>query len=75
MKYKVLHSFTDLQDNAFHYETGMSYPRNGYKPSKGRIEELSGNNNRHGLPLIIAVEVTTDDTKQFTRGNYRRFNS
>lgn len=81
MKYTVLHHFTDLQDDNFHYVDGATYPRKGYQPTEDRIKELSGSNNKQGVPLIKAVkEKAADDGKdnhcrRFTRTNSRRTDS
>ena len=78
MRYEVLHHFTDLKDDNFHYEGGDIYPRIGYTPSEDRIRELSGNDNRQHIPLIKAIkEKAADDGKvnhsrRFTKGNNRR---
>lgn len=50
---KVVHHFTDLQDDNHAYFPGDKYPRSGYEPTKARIEQLSGSRNRQGKPLII----------------------
>ena len=54
--YKVIKTFTDLQDGNYKYITGDTYPRNGLKVSKKRIEELSTTKNRRGIILIEEVE-------------------
>lgn len=55
MKYRVIESFTDLQDNGFAYNRGDEYPRNGVKPSEERVKELSTSANRRGVALIEEV--------------------
>ncbi|ABC61277.1 hypothetical protein [Geobacillus phage GBSV1] len=55
-KYVVIKVFKDLQDRQHIYRVGDTYPRKGYKPSKKRIEELLGNENRIGEPLIAEVD-------------------
>jgi len=51
--YKVIAAFEDLQDGGYHYNEGDNYPRKGgAKPSKERIAELSGSDNKRGIPLI-----------------------
>ena len=52
--YKVLKTFTDLQDGRHEYKVGSAYPRPELKPTAKRIQELSGNSNRQGVPLIEA---------------------
>ena len=63
--YKVLTHFHDLQDAEkktkdgpiYHeYNEGDIYPRDGYKPSQERIEELSGVDNNFRAPIIASDE-------------------
>lgn len=58
MKYKVLEYFTDLKDKGHAYEAGDTYPRGGYEPTPGRIEELSTNKNVRKRPLIEAITAS-----------------
>lgn len=58
--YKVIHYFTDLQDNRHPYNVGDVYPRSGVETTDERITELSGSNNKQGKPLIEKVEEKTD---------------
>lgn len=51
---KVVYKFADLIDGNYIYEVGDKYPRNGYKPTKERVEELKGSDNKIGKPLIVA---------------------
>lgn len=53
MKYRVTRYFEDALDGNYPYSAGDSYPRAGLKPTKKRIEELSGENNAMGTPLIV----------------------
>lgn len=53
--YKVIKLFHDLQDKNHLYKVGDEYPRAGLKPSKKRIEELAGKDNKQGQPLIEEV--------------------
>ena len=53
--YKAVEYFTDLQDNNYAYREGDTYPREGYTPTKGRIEELASNKNIRKRPVIVAV--------------------
>lgn len=53
--FKVLKHFTDLQDNNHAYEAGDIYPREGLQPTAERIAELSGSNNKQGVPLIAPI--------------------
>lgn len=51
-KYIVVKFFTDLQDNKHPYGVGDVFPRAGLDVSDERLAELSGSNNRQGVPLI-----------------------
>lgn len=62
MSYKVIESFTDLQDRNYVYITGETYPRNGYTPSDERVAELSSESNKLGYPLIKKVDGPVEDT-------------
>lgn len=57
MMYKVIKYFEDLKDNRHPYKMGDIFPRNGLEVSESRFDELSGDKNRRGEPLIF--EVTT----------------
>lgn len=66
--YKVIHFFTDLQDNDHPYNAGDVYPRQGMTVTAERIAELSSAGNRQHTPLIAPVDepaavVTTEETK------------
>ncbi|MDO4170304.1 MAG: hypothetical protein Q4D45_10430 [Lachnospiraceae bacterium] len=62
--YKVIKGFHDLEDSKktktgtiYHeYKVGDIYPRKGLKPSKVRINELLGSDNKQNTPLIELVE-------------------
>ena len=53
--YKVIKSFTDLQDNNDAYYVGDTFPRNGVEAVAERIAELSSDKNLQGVPLIEEV--------------------
>lgn len=53
--YKVIKSFTDIQDNGYKYKEGDVYPRNGLEVLPSRIKELSTNSNRRKEPMIKEV--------------------
>ncbi|PEN09674.1 hypothetical protein [Bacillus pseudomycoides] len=55
VKYEVLKDFTDLQDDNHVYHKGDHYPHKG-RTKKERVEELSGNDNLIGEPLIKELE-------------------
>lgn len=63
MKYEVICRFEDLQDNAYLYDVGDIFPRDGFFVNEERIKELSGNENRQGKPLIKEVD---DETLPFS---------
>ena len=53
--YKVIKSFTDLQDNNYAYCVGDTFPHNGVEVGAERIAELSSDKNRLGVPLIEEI--------------------
>ncbi len=56
-KYKVIHSFKDLEDNNHIYlENKDIYPREGLESTKKRIKELTSNKNKIGEILIEKLE-------------------
>lgn len=59
MKYKVIHSFADLHDKKYKYETGDMFPRPGLEVSKDRIKELTGSKNKLGMPLLEEIPEET----------------
>ncbi|MGF7002408.1 hypothetical protein M2149_000784 [Lachnospiraceae bacterium PFB1-21] len=50
--YKVIKLFHDLEDGNRLYNPDDTYPRKGLTPTKERIAELLGSDNRQGTPLI-----------------------
>ena len=50
--YKVIVYFTDLHDNDHEYHEGDIFPREGIKVADERLAELSGSDNKRGIPLI-----------------------
>ena len=62
--YKVIKSFTDLQDNNYAYYVGDKFPRNGVEVDAERIAELSSDKNRLGVPLIEAIEEKPKRTRK-----------
>lgn len=56
MAYKVIKAFSDGQDKMYVYEVGDTYPRQGYKPTKERLNGLLGTGNKQGTPLIEKIE-------------------
>jgi hypothetical protein len=55
MKYLVIKSFTDMQDNNHKYLAGDIFPREGFSVSDERLEELSTDKNRRKEPMIKKV--------------------
>ena len=53
--YRVIKSFTDLQDNNYAYSVGETFPRNGVEAGAERISELASDKNLQGVPLIEEV--------------------
>lgn len=56
MKYLVIKSFTDLQDDNRKYRVGDVYPRSGLEVSDSRLKELSTTKNRRGVKVIEAIK-------------------
>lgn len=56
MKYKVIVTFSDLQDSNHIYNKGDEYPRKGCSPSKERVDTLLTGNNLLHTPLIERIE-------------------
>ena len=50
--YKVIKSFTDIQDKNHAYEVGDVFPHDGRVVSPERLRALTTNANRRGTPLI-----------------------
>lgn len=54
-KYEAIEDFKDLLDNDEIYVKGDKYPKKG-RAKKKRLEELLGNENNRGKPVIKEVE-------------------
>ena len=54
MTYHAAVDFYDLQDANRFYHAGETYPREGLNVTAARLDELAGDNNRMGHPLIVA---------------------
>lgn len=50
--YRVIKSFSDLQDNGFVYKAGDVFPRLGKEVTENRLKELSSKENKRGEKLI-----------------------
>ena len=66
--YKVIHFFTDLQDNGYKYSAGDQFPRTGLSVSEKRLKELATANNKQGKPLIELVRENTEEEAPKKRG-------
>ena len=62
--YKVIKSFTDLQDNNYAYYVGDTFPHNGVEVGAERIAELASNKNRLGVPLIEEIKKKPKRTRK-----------
>ena len=62
--YKVIKSFTDLQDNNYAYYVGNTFPHNGVEIDSERLAELASDKNRLGVPLIEEVAEKTKRTRK-----------
>ena len=63
MTYKVIAFFTDLQDGNRAYNVGDNFPHAeaAYTVTESRLAELSGSENKRGMPLIQPVEETAEE--------------
>lgn len=66
--YKVIHFFTDLQDNGKPYGVGDVFPRPGISVSEKRLKELATANNKQGKPLIELVRDVSEEESPKKRG-------
>ena len=62
--YKVIKSFTDLQDNNYVYYVGDTFPHNGVEVDAERIAELASDKNRLCVPLIEEVAEKPKRTRK-----------
>ena len=62
--YKVIKSFTDLQDNNYAYYVGDTFPHNGVEVGAERIAELASDKNRLCVPLIEEVTEKPKRTRK-----------
>ena len=62
--YKAIEFFTDNLDKSYAYNVGDVYPREGYTPTKQRIQELASADNVRRRPVIAeAVETVAEVTE------------
>lgn len=54
--YKVIKSFSDIQDNGFVYRAGDVFPRPGKEVTQKRVDELASKNNKRKEALIQYIE-------------------
>lgn len=66
--YRVIKYFTDLQDNRHPYSVGDIFPHKGIQVSEERFAELSGCNNKQGVPLIQFEEESKKKTVKKSSG-------
>lgn len=62
--YKVIKSFTDLQDNNYAYYVGDTFPHNGVEVDAERLAELASTQNRRCIPLIEEVAEKPKRTRK-----------
>lgn len=62
--YKVIRSFTDLQDNNYAYYVGDTFPHDGVEVDAERIAELASDKNRLGVPLIEEIAEKPKRTRK-----------
>ncbi|WP_159639115.1 hypothetical protein [Erysipelothrix anatis] len=67
--YEVIVRWHDLKDDNHQYHPGDTYPREGLKPNKKRILELSSSSNIRGIPLIKKTEKKVADDGEQENGN------
>ena len=67
--YKVIKAFTDLHDEDYPYSVGDSFPRVGINVTEQRLKELSGCENKQGVPLIekVADEALPESCRKEVR--------
>ncbi|HCG4535560.1 TPA: hypothetical protein NJY08_004405 [Salmonella enterica subsp. enterica serovar Typhi str. AG3] len=56
MNYKVIRRFKETKHDGHIYEVGDSYPKEGSKATKTRLEELSTTKNKYKKVYIEEVE-------------------
>lgn len=67
--YRVIHYFTDLQDEDHIYHAGDTFPREGLKVTKTRINGLLSGKNARDIPLIEEVLDVPINTKKKGKKN------
>jgi hypothetical protein len=64
MAYKVVRRFKELKHDGHIYNIGDIYPKEGYKATKARLEELSTTKNKYGQIYIEEVKEAPDDIEE-----------
>ena len=67
--YKVIKSFSDLQDSGFVYRAGDTFPRFGKEVTQERIDELASKSNKRKEVLIQYIEGPKPTEKKRKRKN------
>ena len=62
--YKVIKSFTDLQDNNYVYYVGDTFPHNGVVVGAERLSDLASDKNLQGVPLIEEITEKPKRTRK-----------
>lgn len=72
--YEVIAYFVDLQDNNRPYNVGDQFPHIecGYPVSEKRLAELSGSDNKRGIPLISLVEEAPEKVAEPKKATTKR---
>ncbi|RHW38706.1 termination factor Rho [Lysinibacillus yapensis] len=60
MAHKVVREFKDLKHDGHIYKVGDTYPKEGSKATKARLEELSTTKNKYKKVYIEEVETPKD---------------
>ena len=65
MAYKVINDFYDAENNNEHYVKDDVYPKGDFKPSKKRLETLTGIHPEHNKAFIeeVAEEENPEEKK------------
>lgn len=61
MGYKVVREFKEMKHEGHVYEVGDSYPKEGEKASKARLEELSTTKNKYKKVYIEEIVQAPED--------------
>ena len=73
MAYKVVNKFKELKHDGHIYEVGDTYPKEGSKATKGRLEELSTTKNKYKKIYIEEVIETPEDEGWLNGNHYCNF--